>query len=185
MVALYHSNKWETSVEDPSSPVDPIENRPAADDVAGCIPCDALAGRAPLPGGRIHQTPHWTIMHVFGSFGLGALAVVPLRHVVHVADLSQEEVSELGAVLRKTADVVTELTDPVQVYTCQWSHHGGRAAHIHFILQPIRQSDMNAHPGKLGPMLQTALAEAGNKPDHDAVEAFAERARTLYAARRV
>lgn len=159
------------------------ENPPAVDDVAGCIPCDALAGRAQLPGGRIYQTQHWSVMHVFGSFGLGALAVVPLRHVVYVASLADEEVGELGTVLREAAAIVTELTNPVQIYTCQWSHHGGSAAHIHFILQPIRQVDMDAHPGKLGPMLQVAMSEAGNKPDLHSVEEFADRARKAHAAR--
>jgi ATP adenylyltransferase len=165
-------------------PVALTENNPVVDDVSGCIPCDALAGRAPLPGGRIHETPHWSVMHVFGSFGIGALAVVPLRHVVHVASLTDEEVSELGTTLQEAAAVVTELTNPVQIYTCQWSHHGGQAAHIHFILQPITQSDMDAHPGKLGPMLQIAMSEAGNKPDLPSVEAFSRRARTAYATRR-
>jgi diadenosine tetraphosphate (Ap4A) HIT family hydrolase len=164
-------------------PVALTENNPVVDDVTGCIPCDALAGRAPLPGGRITETRQWSVMHVFGSFGLGSLAVVPLRHVVHVAGLTDEEVSELGTTLREAAAVVTELTNPVQIYTCQWSHHDGQAAHIHFILQPITQADMDAHPGKLGPMLQVAMSEAGNKPDLPSVEAFSRRARTAYAAR--
>ena len=42
---------------------------------------------------------------------------------------------------------------------------------------------MAADPGKLGPMLRAAMAEAGNKPDLDSVETFADRARTEYAAR--
>lgn len=124
-------------------------------------------------------------MHVLGAFGLGALAVVPLRHVVHVADLADGESAELGPLLRDVAAAVSELTDPVQIYTCQWSHTAGRASHIHFVLQPIRSADMDAHPGQLGPMLQVAMREAGNMPDHDAVNSFAERARTVIAAGRL
>ena len=162
-----------------------IPTEKTADDVVGCVPCDMLTGRVPLPGGSISGTSRWVVMHVLGAFGLGALAVVPRRHVVHVANLTDDETAELGGLLRDVAAVVTELTDPVQVYTCQWSHTGGKAAHIHFILQPIRRADMDQYPGQLGPVLQAAMFEAGNKPDLRSVEAFAERAREAFAVRQL
>ncbi|MFH8533908.1 hypothetical protein ACH4GE_36485 [Streptomyces tendae] len=121
-------------------------------------------------------------MHVLGAFGIGALAVVPLRHTAHTADLNDAEAAELGPLLRDTAKVVSDLTDPVQVYTCQWSHTGGRPAHIHYVLQPIRRSDMEDHPGRLGPALQVAMFEAGNKPDAASVDRFADDARHAFAA---
>jgi diadenosine tetraphosphate (Ap4A) HIT family hydrolase len=149
--------------------------------LAECIACGLLTGRIPLPGGRIHATPHWMVHHVAGPFGLGALAVVPLRHVVGTADLTDGEAAELGGLLRTVARVVRDLTDPVQVYTCQWSHHGGKAAHVHFICQPIRRADMDRHPGQLGPMLQAAMFESqAAQPDDRSVEAFAERARNTF-----
>ncbi|WP_410586413.1 HIT domain-containing protein [Amycolatopsis sp. lyj-23] len=160
-----------------------VQQIPEPAGVAGCVPCDMMHARVPLPGGPIHETSHWLVMHVLGTFGPGALAVVPRRHVVHVADLAAEEAGELGSVLTEAAAVVTALTDPVQVYTCQWSHTGGVAAHIHFILQPIRRSDMERHPGKLGPVLQAAMFTAENKPGPAEVEAFAELARAAFARR--
>ncbi|WP_410595370.1 hypothetical protein [Amycolatopsis sp. lyj-23] len=156
---------------------------PEPADVVGCVPCDMMRGRVPLPGGQIHETPGWLVMHVLGTFGLGALAVVPRRHVVHVADLNEEEAAGLGGLLTETAAAVTALTDPAQVYTCQWSHTNGEAAHIHFILQPIRRSDMERHPGKLGPVLQSAMFTAENKPGLAEVETFAELARAAFAQR--
>jgi diadenosine tetraphosphate (Ap4A) HIT family hydrolase len=160
---------------------DAVADRDPGDDQGGCVVCDMLAGRIPLPGGLIHQTAQWCVMHVLGTFGLGALAVVPLRHVVHTADLNEDEAGELGVLLRDTATVVSGLTDPVQVYTCQWSHTGGNAAHIHFILQPIRHSDMEKHPGRLGPALQVAMFDAGNRPDSQSVDQFAEKARQAFS----
>jgi diadenosine tetraphosphate (Ap4A) HIT family hydrolase len=148
-------------------------------DVPGCIPCDLLRGRRELPGGRIHETPHFVLVHALGAFGLGAIAVVPVRHVVRVGDLSDEESDSLGRVLRDTGIVVTKLTNPVQVYSCQWSHHGGEAAHIHFILQPIRAADMAAFPGLLGPDLQAAIRTVA-PPALATVEDFAEKARSLF-----
>ncbi|MFD9701168.1 hypothetical protein [Lentzea sp. NPDC059081] len=149
-------------------------------DAVGCVPCDMMRGRIPLPGGQIHETPQWLVMHVLGTFGLGALAVVPRRHVVHVADLNDDETAELGGLLARTAAVVTALTDPVQVYTCQWSHTNGEAAHVHFVLQPIRRSDMDRHPGRLGPVLQSAMFTEECKPGPAEVDAFAALARAEF-----
>jgi diadenosine tetraphosphate (Ap4A) HIT family hydrolase len=156
---------------------------PTPAEVIGCVPCEMIEGRTSLPGGRIHETPQWLVMHVLGTFGLGALAVVPRRHVVHVAALTEPETAELGGLLREVAAVVTTLTGPVQVYTCQWSHTNGEAAHVHFILQPIRRADLERHPGRLGPVLQSAIFDEGDKPGLAAVEAFAERARVEFAKR--
>ncbi|MFG1604850.1 hypothetical protein [Actinoplanes sp. NPDC049265] len=149
-----------------------------------CSVCAMLDDRAPLPGGRIHQTGHWLVMHVLGSFGPGALAVVPLRHVVHTADLTGDEAAELGGLLQATTAAVTALTDPVQVYTCQWSHTGGEPAHIHFVAQPIRRSAMDQHPGRLGPMLQSDLIADGYRPTPAEVDEFAEAARKHFDANR-
>jgi hypothetical protein len=96
-----------------------ITEAATADTAVGCVLCDLLTGRMPLPGGRIHGTSHWVVFHDLGPFGLGALAVAPSRHVVRTADLTDGEAAQLGGLLRAVAGIVTDLTDPVQVYTCQ------------------------------------------------------------------
>ncbi|GGX97247.1 HIT family protein [Streptomyces minutiscleroticus] len=149
------------------------------EDTTGCVVCDMLQGRAALPGGTAHETSHWVVMHVLGAFNLGSLAIVPRRHVLHVADLDDDETARLGPLLRDVAAAVTALTDPVRVYTCLWSHTGGEPAHIHFVLQPIHRSDMADHPGRLGPALQAAMLESGDKPAVEAVEEFVARARQV------
>ena len=69
--------------------------------------CDLADGKLPLPGGRIHETTHWLVEHCVGPLGLGSLIVKPRRHVTSVADLSAEEASELGPLLR-TASMFAE-----------------------------------------------------------------------------
>jgi ATP adenylyltransferase len=75
-------------------------------DVVGCLGCDLLAGRRPLPRGIVHQTAGWVVNHVVGPMNLGTLIVGPKEHIVAVADLDDTAAAELGPVLRDTARVV-------------------------------------------------------------------------------
>ena len=147
--------------------------------VEGCFACDLAAGRVSLPGGRLHETEHWLVEHCVGPLGVGTLIVKPRSHVVHVSELSDEEASELGPLLRRTAAVVTKLSKPDQVYVCLWSHKGGVPVHIHFVIQPVTTEQRNRHGG--GAYLQAAMFEADEMPPPQEVEMFAERARAAFA----
>ena len=148
-------------------------------DVPGCIACDLTAGREPLPGGVIADTGPWRVEHCVGPLGVGTLIVKPLRHVVHVADLTREEAAGLGPVLHTAASIVTELLQPDQVYVCLWSHAGGVPGHIHFVVQPITRDAMDER-GFHGPTLQVAMFAADITPAHADVEAFCDRARSRW-----
>ncbi len=110
------------------------------DDVEGCMACDLSRGRLPLPGGLLHRTDRWIVEMCLGPLGLGALIVKPERHVVHVADVDDEEATELGPLLREAARVVTDLIDTDQVYVSLWSHAGGVPVHIHHVVQPVTRA---------------------------------------------
>jgi len=149
--------------------------------VEGCLSCDMLDGRRPLPGGVIHESGGWVVDHCIGPLGVGTLIVHPRRHVTRVADLTEDEAAALGPLLLRATQVVTELTDPEQTYVTLWSHAGGVPVHIHFVIQPITSALRDDHEGKYGPTLQLAMFEAGVLPPEPEVEAFAERARALFA----
>jgi diadenosine tetraphosphate (Ap4A) HIT family hydrolase len=138
------------------------------------------SGELPLPGGRIHETEHWLVEHCVGPLGVGTLIVKPKRHVVHVADLDDVEAVELGPLLRDVARVTTSLTQPEQVYVTLWSHAGGLAGHIHYVVQPITR-DLMQRFGH-GSSLQPEMFAENEHPDPDAVNVFADSARTLFAA---
>lgn len=142
-----------------------------------CLACDLASGRRELPGGLIHAWYHWVAEHCIGPLGVGTLIVKPKRHVVHVWELRPDEAAELGQALQQTAAVVSELTSCDQIYVSLWSHSGGVPAHIHFVVQPVTSEQRAAHAG--GVAVQKAMFDAGVTPPRDAVEAFAERARTL------
>lgn len=151
-------------------------------EVVGCLACDLSAGREALPGGAIHQTTGWRVEHCIGPLGLGTLLVKPIRHVTAVADLTAAEAAELGPLLRLTAQVVSELTEPDQVYVCLWSHAGGEPAHIHFVVQPVSRQTTASYGGNHGPKLQVAMFNAATYQPDDAIATFAATARSRFTA---
>jgi diadenosine tetraphosphate (Ap4A) HIT family hydrolase len=74
--------------------------------VVGCFACDLSSGRLEQPGGVLHRTSHWSVTHCVGPLGLGTLIVKPNRHVLHLADLREEESRELGPLPALTSSVV-------------------------------------------------------------------------------
>jgi len=144
----------------------------------GCFVCDVVHERGTVPGGLIHRTRYWYVDHCVGPLGIGTLIVKPLRHVVHVADLTDEEADELGSVLRDAARVTSAITHPEQVYVTLWSHAGGLPGHIHYVVQPITREVMERFG--YGSGVQPAMFAANQTPHPDAVEAFATAARTMF-----
>jgi hypothetical protein len=68
----------------------------------GCLSCDLIAGRRPLPGGVTYGGDGWVVEHCVGPLGAGTVVVLPVRHVVHVADLNAADGS--GARAAAAAD---------------------------------------------------------------------------------
>ncbi|MFP3906243.1 MAG: HIT family protein [Acidimicrobiales bacterium] len=144
-----------------------------------CMACDLADGKLPLPGGRLHETTHWLVEHCVGPLGLGTLIVKPRRHVTRVADLTDEEASELGPLLRTASVIAGELVHAEQVYNCLWSHAGGVPVHIHYVVQPVTADLMGQYTSH-GPVLQVAMLADGEVPDGEQIEAIATRARAAF-----
>ncbi|MFE9613784.1 HIT family protein [Streptomyces sp. NPDC006012] len=144
----------------------------------GCLACDLMAGRVPLPGGNVLRTRFWVVEHCVGPLGPGTVVVKPARHVVHVAELTAQESAELGPLLQRVSAAVTEVTAPEQVYVCLWSHAGGVPGHIHFVVQPVGSEHL-ARFDAFGPALQTAMGEAGCFPEAAEVERICDRLRRV------
>lgn len=147
----------------------------------GCLACDLTEGRLDLPGGRIHATAHWVVEHCVGPLGVGTLIVKPMRHCLHVSELTEEEAAELGPVVRRATRTIEEILQPDQVYVCLWSFAGWEPGHIHFVVQPAWGSQREAHEHP-GPCLQRDMLHANEPSPRDEVEAFCERARGALAA---
>ncbi|WUR81069.1 hypothetical protein OG967_20715 [Streptomyces phaeochromogenes] len=141
-----------------------------------CMACRLTSGTEHLPGGTVHRTALWVVEHCVGPLGLGTLVVKPLRHVLHIADLTPPESAELGPLLRRVAAAVTAVTRPEQVYVCLWSHAGAVPGHVHFVVQPALKADLDRY-GVHGPALQMAMFDAGAVPHEEAVVDVCERMR--------
>jgi diadenosine tetraphosphate (Ap4A) HIT family hydrolase len=139
-----------------------------------CLACELIAGVRQPPGGAIHETGEWRVEHCVGPLGIGTLIVKPIRHVLHVADLTESEAAELGPLLWRAAQVVSELSRPAQVYVTLWS---SGPVHVHWVVQPVT-SDQEA--GARGPALQAAMFAAGAALDHREAARYAERARAAW-----
>lgn len=142
-----------------------------------CMACRCVHGDEPLPGGTLLRTANWVVQHSKGPLGLGTLAVMPIRHVLHVSDLTVSESAELGPLLQRTSAAVTAAMNPEQVYVCLWSHADAVPGHLHFVVQPACRSDMTRY-NAYGPVLQLAMFEADRVPSEAAVEEVCARLRT-------
>ena len=91
------------------------------------------------------------------------------RHCLHMWDLNDAEVAELGPLMRRVSGAIPQLVQADQVYCFLWSHMNGEPGHIHYVLQPARNVDwgkdiQHEHPGR------------------EAVEGIAGRARAVLQA---
>jgi diadenosine tetraphosphate (Ap4A) HIT family hydrolase len=106
---------------------------------------------------------------------------MPVRHVVHVSELTPSESAELGPSLQRASAAGTATMNPEQVYVCLWSHAHGAAGHLHFVVQPACRGGMTRY-GACGPVLQMAMFEADQVPSKEAVEGVCIRLRSAIGA---
>jgi len=144
-----------------------------------CYACQLTAGQDDLPGGQIHHTQHWVVEHSTGPLGVGTLIVKPLRHCLHIWELSSVETTEIGPLLQEVFQVISDLLQPDQVYVCLWSHAGWQPQHLHFVVQPSWEHLKNISD-KPDPFLQAAMFRTGTALNQAAVEQFRERARAAF-----
>ena len=145
-----------------------------------CYACSLARGTKNLLGGLIAETQFWRVEHCMGSLGIGTLIVKPKRHVLHVWELSQAEAKKMGSLLKEASRVVKTITDCDQTYICLWSHAGWTPGHIHYVVQPAynSQREQFSYPG---PVLQREMFAKNEPLVASEVEAFCDRARTVFS----
>lgn len=134
--------------------------------MADCLTCELVtrrdAGEAPV-WDAIFRTPHWDVVHAFGTSVEGWLVLVVRRHLTAVADLSDEEAAELGRLIRDVSRAVQSATGCDKTYVVQFAEHR-QHPHVHVHVIPRARDLPDEHQG---PRVFALLGVA----DEDAVPA--------------
>ena len=102
----------------------------------GCFSCEANAAIGSLPPREeIVVGDHWRVAHAFGTRLPGWLVVVPRRHVIALDELSAEEMSGLGPLLRTLTSALRSVTGCEKTYVALYAEAEGYA-HVHFHVVP-------------------------------------------------
>jgi diadenosine tetraphosphate (Ap4A) HIT family hydrolase len=99
-----------------------------------CISCDQHAQLTELPQrDRIHLGTHWRVAHAWSALP-GWLVVISLRHVVDLAQLEDEEATELGLILRQSSAALGEMTGCLKTYVMSFGEQPGfEHLHVHMV----------------------------------------------------
>lgn len=101
---------------------------------AGCYACDQSGDDAPLRE-RFVRRGGWRVAHDFNSSLGGWLVVVPLRHVLALDELTADEASTLGELLRECSIALKRVTGCVKTYVMLFAEADG-FAHLHLHVVP-------------------------------------------------
>jgi diadenosine tetraphosphate (Ap4A) HIT family hydrolase len=101
-----------------------------------CYTCrqNDLIGTLP-PRDLVAFDEHWRVGHAFDSALPGWLVLVPRRHVVSIADLTDDEAATLGSWQVRLARALRAVTGCAKTYVMQFAEQEG-FAHVHFHIVP-------------------------------------------------
>jgi len=116
------------------------------DDAAHCLACPRLTAPDPPPRERIVTTGRWSVAHAFNANLEGWLVVLPVRHVVAVDALDEDEARELGPLLRAVSAALRAVVGCEKTYVLQLAESEG-FNHVHFHVVPRRADLPDAYCG--------------------------------------
>jgi diadenosine tetraphosphate (Ap4A) HIT family hydrolase len=121
-----------------------------------CYTCSQESRLATAPAAeKVHVGEFWRVALAVGSALPGWVVVVPRRHVISLAELTDAEALELGPLLIKVSRALEAVTGTEKVYLMQFAEAEG-FAHVHVHVTP-RSPD----PEHRGPRVFAYL----NRPD--------------------
>ena len=125
------------------------------------------------PRERIAADEHWRVAHAVGASLLGWLVLLPRRHVVAIADLTDAEAARLGDWQVRLSRALGAVTGCAKTYVAQFAEQEG-FGHVHFHVVP-RMPDLP--PDRKGPGVFAYLASPALELSEAERDAVAERLR--------
>lgn len=113
---------------------------------AGCYACDQSGAEAPFRE-RFVRRAGWRVAHDFNSSLEGWLILAPLRHVQSLDELTPDEATTLGELLRESSIALQAVTGCVKTYVMLFAEAEG-FAHLHVHVVPRMQDQP---PDRRGP----------------------------------
>jgi diadenosine tetraphosphate (Ap4A) HIT family hydrolase len=109
----------------------------------GCFSCESNARINELtPRERIVVDDYWRVAHAVGTALPGWLVLLPRRHVLTIAELTDPEAAGLGIWQVRLSRALHAVTGCVKTYVVQFAE-APRFSHVHFHLIP-RMPDLPA-----------------------------------------
>lgn len=106
--------------------------------VKRCKTCELInrrnTGEAPL-WDSIHRTQFWDIVHSYNTALPGWLVLVVRRHIEAIDELTDDEATELGSLVRRVSIALKEVTGCIKTYVVQFAEHEDHP-HVHFLVVP-------------------------------------------------
>lgn len=118
-----------------------------------CKTCEMTAqrrlGQAPL-WDNIYQTEFWDVVHAYNSALPGWLVLVVQRHIESLDELTEQEASELGPLIRRVSLSLKSVVGCTKTYVIQFAE-ARQHPHVHFHIVP-RMADQPAERRSAGIM---------------------------------
>jgi diadenosine tetraphosphate (Ap4A) HIT family hydrolase len=100
-----------------------------------CYSCQQESRTDLPPREAVVVTPCWRVAHAFNSALPGWLVVLPRRHVLSMAELTEPELAELGPLVGGLSRALADVVGCEKTYVMQFSEAEG-FTHLHIHLVP-------------------------------------------------
>jgi len=91
---------------------------------------------------QIVRTPHWDVVHAYGTSIEGWLVLVARRHITAVAELTDDEAGELGPLVRDVSQALHAALGCPKTYVAQFAEAADHPhVHFHVIARAADQPD--------------------------------------------
>ncbi len=117
---------------------------------SACYACEQSGPDAPLRE-RFVREDGWRVAHDFNSSLEGWLVLAPLRHVLALDELTAEEATALGGLVRKASIALKAVTGCEKTYVMLFAEAEGFAhLHVHVVPRLADQPDDRRGPAVFG-----------------------------------